>query len=243
MMKDPKAELRTYLCKLTHRFLNIKSLHQELRKIYEWETPDRIKTLERGMHFFQLATYSLSRIVFVELSMFLSDKEERSLLDWLKKAKEHAASVEPTRYNATNSERERIECEEYCNIIDNQICQLHARKCVINRIKAHRDKAIAHLDKRYFDDPKTLNRDYPLDDGDIDDIMEVVSSILRKHYSCLFETDMCMEILSIYNVDEVLKYVRAFQRARSDRTLIKKGFMPVVYERDNYSGESGEKQP
>ena len=156
---------------LAYRHLNdLKSPEKFSSWIYSVPTPDRIEALIPGMHFFNLATYSLSRIVFVELSMFLSDKEERSLLDWLKKAKEHAASVEPTRYNAANSERERIECEEYCNIIDNQICQLHARKCVINRIKAHRDKAIAHLDKRYFDDPKTLNRDYPLDDGDIGDL-------------------------------------------------------------------------
>ena len=73
--------------------------------------------------------------------------------------------------------------------------------------------------------------------------MEVVSSILQKHYICLFKTNISIEILSSYNVDTVLKYVRAFMRARGDQTLIKKGFMPVVYEQDDYSGESSEKQP
>jgi hypothetical protein len=162
--------------------------------------------------------------------MFLSEKEARSLLDWLTKAKEHAASVKPTRYNASYSggERKPIKPEEYRAIIDDQIAQLHARKDVIDRIKARRDKAIAHLDKAYFDDPKALDRDYPLGNDDIDDLMEVVSSTLRKHHSCLFEADMRMEVVSVHTVDTVLQYARAFMRARRDFNLIEKGFRPVV---------------
>ena len=237
-MNNPQAELRKYLDKLIHRYLNIKSLHQELKSIFEWESPARIEALSLGVHFFQLVTYSLSRIVLVELSMFLSEKEARSLLDWLKKAKEHAASVKFTRYNATYSEgeRERIKPEEYRAIIDDQIAQLHDRKNVIDRIKARRDKAIAHLDKAYFDDPKALDRDYPLRDDDIDDLMEVAGSILRKHHSCLFEADMRMEVVSVHNVDTILRYARAFMRARRDFNLIEKGFRPVEYMRDDYRG-------
>lgn len=243
-MNNPKAELRKYLDTLIRRYLNIKSLHQQLKSIFEWETPARIEALNLGVYFFHLVTYSLSRTVLVELSMFLSEKEARSLLDWLTKAKEHAASVKPTRYNASYSggEREPIKPEEYRAIIDDQIAQLHAQKDVIDRIKARRDKAIAHLDKAYFDDPKALDRDYPLGNDDIDDLMEVVSSTLRKHHSCLFEADMRMEVVSVHTVDTVLQYARAFMRARRDFNLIEKGFRPVVYMQDDYRGESGEEQ-
>ena len=101
-----------------------------------------------GHYFFQLATYSISRIVLVEMSMFLSEAEDRSLLDWLRKAKEHAASMKPTRYNATHSDYEPIQPQEYRATIDDQIAQLEAQKDVIDRIKAHRDKTIAHMDKK-----------------------------------------------------------------------------------------------
>ena len=237
-MNNPKAELQKYLDRLIRRYLNIKSLHQQLKSIFEWETPAKIEALNLGAYFFQLVTYSLSRTVLVELSMFLSEREARSLLDWLKKAKEHAASVKPTRYNARNigGEREPIKPEEYRAIIDDQIAQLHAREDVIDRIKARRDKAIAHLDKAYFDDPKALDRDYPLGDDDIDNLMEVVGSILRKHHSCIFQADMRMEVVSVHTVDTVLQYARAFMRARRDFNLIEKGFRPAAYIQDDYKG-------
>ncbi len=237
-MDNPHDELRTYLDKLVHRYLNIKSLDQQLESISDWKAPDKIEALNLGDYFFQLATYSLSRIVLVELSMFLSEKEERSLLDWLKKAREHAASMKPTRYNATSSEREPIKPEKYCAIIDDQIAQLQARKNVIDRIKARRDKAIVHLDKEHFDNTQSIDGVYPLSDDEIDNLMEFVSGILRKHYSCLYEESMSMEVVSIYDLNTVLGYARAWMRARSDRNLRKKGFRPVAYESDDYSVES-----
>lgn len=96
-MKNPKTELRSYLERLIHRYLNVKSLLKELKALLDWQTPSRIEAFNLGGHFFQLVTYSLSRTVFVELSMLLSEKEERSLVKWLKKAREHAASIGPTR--------------------------------------------------------------------------------------------------------------------------------------------------
>ena len=240
LMHNPKVELREYLDNLIHRYLNIKSMNQQHKSILEWKTPTRIEALNLGSHFFLLVAYSLERTVLVELLMLLSQGEERSLLDWLKKAREHAAAMKPTRYNPNYSggEREPIKPKEYRALIDDQIAQLDARKNITERIKARRDKAIAHLDKAYFDDPKALYRDYPLSDNDINDLMEVVSSILRKHHSCLFEADIVMEVSSVHTVDTVLQYTRAFMRVRKDCDLIEKGFMPQLYMRDDYQGKS-----
>ena len=233
-MKNPNDELREYLNKLIHHYLNIKSLDQQLKSIYEWNTPARSKTLNLGAHFFWVANYSISRIIFVELLMFLSEDEDRSLLDWLKKAKEHAASMNPTRFNKIEREYELIKPKKYCCIIDCQIAQLQVRQDVIDRIKAHRDKAIVHLDKKYFNDSQALDTNYPLSAGDIDDLMEVVSCILRKHYSCLFQASMSMEVASVQNVDTLLQYARAWMRVRRDRNLLDKGFKPFEYMRDDY---------
>lgn len=233
-MKNPNDELREYLYKLIHRYRNIKSLDQQLKSIYEWNTPVRIEALNLGAHFFWVADYSLSRIIFVELSMFLSEKEARSLRKWLNKAKEHAASMNPTRFNKIEREYEPIKPEKYRHIIDCQIAQLQDRQDVIDRIKAHRDKKIEHLDKDYFNDPQALDENYPLNADDIGDLMEVGSCILREHYSCLFQASMSMEVGSVQSVDTLLQYARAWMRARRDFNLIEKGFKPVEYMREDY---------
>ncbi len=235
-MKNPKTRLREYLDRLIRRFLNTKSLHLELKRISGWQIPGKIEVFNLGSYFFELAKYSLWRTILVEMAMILSPKEQVSLIDWLKKAREHAPSLAPTRYNPSYSgvKREPIKPKEYRALIDRHINRLDAQRDVIHRIKSQRDKAIAHLDKAYFDNPKALDKDYPLGDDDIDRLMEVVSDILGKHHSWLFEADLRMEILSTRNVDVVLKYARAFQRARKDRTLIKKGFKPIDYMQDEY---------
>jgi AbiU2 len=237
-MKNPKTQLHEYLGTLIHRFLNTKSLYQELKRIYGWKTPKRFEAYNLGTYFFELAEYSLLRIVLVEMSMLLSKNEERSLIDWLRKAREHAPSLRPTHYNPSYSasDRQPINEKEYRALIDSHKSRLDAQQHVIDRIKAHRDKAIAHFDSAYFNNPKALNK-YPLTYSDIDRLMDVVSEILRKHHSCLSKADLRMEILSTRNVDLVLNYARAFQRARKDRALIKKGFKPVAYLRDEYEGD------
>src|SRR5262249_17343359 len=137
----------------------------------------------------------------------------------------------------SGGEREPIKLREYRALIDDQIVQLDARKETIERIKARRDKAIAHLDKAYFDDPQALYWDYPLSDKAIDDFMWLVSITLRKHYSCLFEADTRMEVSSVHTVHTVLQYTRAFMRVRKDFALIEKGFMPKLYMEDDYQGK------
>lgn len=238
-MKNPKTQLREYLDVLIHRFLNTKSLYQELKRIYGWKTPKRFQAYNLGAYFFELAEYSLLRIVLVEMSMLLSKNEERSLIDWLKKAREHAASLGPTCYNPSYSggERRPIKEKEYRALIDRHTNRLDAQQKVIDRIKARRNKAIAHFDSAYFNNLNALDKRYPLTYSDIDRLMDLVGEILRKHHSCLFKADPRMEILSTRNVDLVLNYARAFQRARKDRALIKNGFKPVAYMQDEYERE------
>lgn len=235
-MKNPNTQLREYLDTLIQRFLNTKSLYQELKCVYGWKTPKRFEAYNLGAYFFELAEYSLLRVILVELSMLLSKNEVRSLIDWLEKAREHAASLGPTCYNPSYSggERQPMKEKEYCALIDRHKSRLDAQQNVIDRIKARRDKAIAHFDSAYFNNLKALDKRYPLAYSEIDRLMDVVSDILRKHYSCLFKADLRMEILSTRNIDLVLNYARAFQRTRKDRALIRKGFKPGAYMRDEY---------
>ena len=234
LMKKPHDEIREYFKKLFHRYLYITSLHQELKTIYGWSTSARIEALnEIGGGFFSLVIYNFQRTVLLELSMFLSEKEKRSLFNWLKEAKKHAASVKPTSYKATNDKHELIETETYCAIIDDQIAQLQDRENIINRIKAHRDKGIAHLEKKFFDIYSiSLDEKYPLNDADIDELMEVVSCILQKQYSCLFKAGTTTKVGTLQGVDKVLRYTYAWAQVRKDFDLIEgnKVFRSAEYE-------------
>lgn len=173
----------------------------------------------------------MTRIYLLELAVILSPREKRSLIDWLKKAREHAKSIHPTRYNRhyDKNELEPIKVEEYKTIIDKHLNELDSHKNVIDRIKALRDKSIAHLDKAYFDNPYAIYEDYPVKNDEIVQLIEAVSRILEEHYGYLFQAGAQMEIFSERNVDAILNYVRAFQRILKDRDLVKSGFRPVKY--------------
>jgi len=240
-MEDPKTQLRDYLDTLIHRFLNTKSLRQELSTIHEWNRPGRRQALNLGAYFFQLASYSLSRMVLVELCRLLTERENRSLLDWLRKAKEHAGSIEPARYSprGSGSEYELIDRSEYREIVDSHLEMLSSQSDVIGHIKARRDKSIAHFDKKYFGDQKAIYEDYPLGDEDLDQLMSDVSEILREHYLYLFKSNLLMEVTSARRVETILDYVRAFQRVRSDHDLLKKGFRPMEYRGDDFNEGDG----
>ncbi|MFB0515650.1 MAG: hypothetical protein ACETWG_03490, partial [Candidatus Neomarinimicrobiota bacterium] len=207
-MKDPGNQLRDYLDKLIRRFLYIKSLDRQLKIINEWETPNRVEALNIGSYFFRLVVYSFNRTILIELCKLVSDKEKKSMVDWLKKAKEHAASIRPTRHNPDYSEAERepIKPEEYRTIIDNQEAQLDAQKIVIDRVKAQRDRALAHSDAAYFNNPQALYKRYPLSTKDIDGLMDTVSEILRQQDFFLRRGYFLeMEVKSAHNVDLILR--------------------------------------
>lgn len=229
-MNNPKEKLREYLKQIVYKFLNIKSLACELKRINAWSTQEREDALNHGYYFFQLTKYSMTRIYLVELAAMLSEHEDRSLIDWLMKACVHARSICPTRYNPNGeNERDAIKENEYRKIIDQNISDLDSFNDLINRIKSWRDKFIAHFDKSCFDKPLAIYKKYPIADSEIEELIECVARILHEHYSYLFHVDARMEILSNTNVDSILRYVQAFQKIWKDKKLRDTGFRAADY--------------
>ena len=237
-MTSPHDEMRSYLKQLVHRYLNTDSMNKQIADMAQWDVPDRREALEHGAYFFKCVTYGLWRIVLVELSMLLSSSENRSLTDWLEKAKVHSGPIKPTRHSAAypHGDREPVPNEEYCRIIDGQLQQIKAQKDVIDRIRTHRDKTIAHLDKLYFDNPEAIFNDYPLSMTDVRSLMDLVRGILKSHYSYLFGSDLDMAVYSVHTLDAVLQHVQGFIRVQEDPDLLKKGFSPAKYLSDVYEG-------
>lgn len=233
-MNDPQKQLRDYLKRLIENYLYIKALDGQLKLLAEWESPKRVEAIELGGYFFQLVTYTFGRTILIELYKLLSKREDKSLLDWLKKAFEHAGAINPTLYNPETGLRESVPVQEYRKIIKQHEAEIDAHSVTIQRIKSRRDKALAHAESAYFNDPKKAYKKYPLSCSDIDTLMDTVSEILRWHHVYLLQSDMRMEVVSATNVDVVLQYARGFQRARKNRALIEKGFKPFRYMHDDY---------
>lgn len=87
-MEDPKKQLNEYLNNLIFRYLHIHSLNHQVSLILEWESPGKLQTLNIGSHFFNLTINNFSRTVLLELCKLVSNREQKSLIDWLRKAKE-----------------------------------------------------------------------------------------------------------------------------------------------------------
>lgn len=228
-MNNPDVELRDYLKLLIGRVLAIKSTSQELRSSLEWRKGEKLETYRLGSYFLDLAAYSMSRTMLVELAAMLSSTEDRSLVDFLIKAREHAKQLNPTRENRTTKQRETVAVVEFQSIIDDQLEALRQLDPIVNRIKARRGKSIVHFEKRYFDDSKQLYADFPLDNSDIDSVLETIDIVFKSHHSLLLAAGISMNVVSVHTLKTLLKYARAFQRARKDRDLIDKGFRPADF--------------
>ena len=230
-MINPKEKLREYLNILIHRFLHSKSIYQELLHISAWRISKiGADTINLSGPFFQMVNYCMTRIYIVEFASLFSKKEDRSLFDWLDRAYEHAKALEPSIYSPNDtSDRKTIKPREYQTIIRKHIAQLDSHSDEINRIKALRDKLIAHFDKSYFENPELAFENYPVTPSEIGELIGTTSRIMKKHYSYLFNADLRMELIVSGNVDNVLFSALAFQQIKNDRELIKSGFRPSKY--------------
>lgn len=228
---------REYLDRIIKRYLNIKGLHRQLTEILEWQQPNRVTALKVSPYFFRLTIYSMSRIILVELTSLLQAREDRSLISWLKNARSNFQNVDPAQLTVYESYSEciRMTSQDYCKLIDTQLEQIRAESITIERIRARRNKSIAHLEAAYFDDPGRLNKDFPLTDDDIDRLFQVLDDVLRKQHNAVFASDLLMDVHSTGHVDRLLTAARAWHRVRKDNDLIiKSGFRPVDYTRDEY---------
>ncbi|OGU55515.1 MAG: hypothetical protein A2V66_07095 [Ignavibacteria bacterium RBG_13_36_8] len=231
-MGESKEDVREYLNKLIRQLVFIKSLDKQLKLISEWESPQRIIALNIGSHFFRLVTYSFKRTIMIELCKLFSDKEQKSIIDFLNYVKKHAAIIEPSRFNPESQTREKTSQDEYMKVIDGHITLIESKKDIISNLKGHRDKLLVHSDAKYFDDSKILYMKYPLDDTEVDDLIATAKDILECHHVYLLKSHLEIEVHSTSDVDTVLWHTRGFKRVWEDKRAT--FLYPYLYKLDDY---------
>lgn len=231
-MTNPKEELRDYLKILIHRLLYIKGINKQLKLIKEWETPNRIVALEIGSYFFKLIGFSFNRTLLIELCLLLDGREDKSIIDWLNKALEHAKSLEPSIYNSEKGQWEISNVNSYQKIIGEQQELINSKKIIINNIKGRRDATLVHSDAKYFNNPEDTYTKFPLTNNDIESVIETATKILRMQYLYLFNSDLDIQVHATSNIDTILGYTRAFRRVWEDKRAL--ALYPVLYKLDDY---------
>ena len=234
-MQNPKVELREYLSKLITRLLYIKGMNKQLKLLKEWETPNRIIALETGAYFFRLVGFSFNRTLLIELCMLFDDREEKCIVDWLNKAKEHSKSLEPTLFNPESEKQEILNSEIYQKIVNEQQDLIASKKEIIDRVKNRRDKALAHSDAKYFNKPDDLYVKFPLSIEEIEDLIKTATEILRMQYVYLFESDLDIQVHALTNIDRILSHIRGFQRVWHDKRAT--SLYPYLYKEDDFEGK------
>jgi len=100
-------------------------------------------------------------------------------------------------------------------------------------LKTRRDKAIAHTDSSFFNNPDDHFEKYPLPKEDIKTLIELISSILRLQAVFIFESDYDLSTVhTVNNLNRVLQFVQGFERAQKDKQLQEKGVYVMRYKWD-----------
>lgn len=232
-MTNPKKEIREYLSNLIKQLLYINGLDEQLKIIKDWESENKFEALNIGGYFFRLVAYSFNRTILIELCKLFSDKKkQKSIVDFLKKAREHTSSIEASKFNPASQKREILKPEVYHSYIDEQEKLITSKNKIIINLKTHRDKALAHSDSAYFSDPEKLYKNFPLDTEEIDELMKVATEILRYQHVYLLESDLEIKVYSVRSIDAVLQYVRAYKRILDDKEI--NGAEFLRYKWDDY---------
>jgi len=237
-MLNPKTEIREYLEKLVRQYIMITGMNNQLKIMREWESPNRIEALNEGAYFFRLVSFSFTRTLLIEIAKFISEKENKSLIDFLITAKKNSKCLFPKKNNPDSKNRDPITEKEFVEIIDNQLEEIEKHCEIISNINSRRDKAFAHTDKQYFNNQSKFYAQFPIKLADIENLMNTISEILRTQHSYLLNSDIDLEVKSTGNVDRILINNRAFNRVSRDKNLIKLGIKPFEYGLDDYSNDN-----
>lgn len=212
-MTNPKTELRDYLGKLIERFIFIKHIWDDLKAFESWlQRPYGIDALEEGASFFNLVQRTCNQTLLIEICKFIDEDEEKSMIDFLNKCKENAKQLEPTSLITEGFPRKIISSEKFGTILDGMIAKLDAHEKVIQNLKARRDKALAHTDASFFNNPDQHFETYPLMVEDISKLLKTIEEILKRQALHLLQADYDFTLHTVRGVDRVLEFMRAYNK-------------------------------
>lgn len=196
-------EYREYLKAEVVRLISYIKLYRRLHERKE----DRLTEMNIAPAFFQVTLDSLFTSIILWIDNLLNRKSERGFWNFLAFIENNRKIFEiselqkrrdfpdghwmldrdPLTFNTIEEDRRKIQNLES-----------------ISSIKHRRDKFHAHFDKDYFFDRKRIGQDAPLIWKDMDDIFELMKSILNKYSASYDGNTYHLVPFNVYDVDRLL---------------------------------------
>jgi hypothetical protein len=101
--------------------------------------------------------------------------------------------------------------------LQSQRDRIEAFQPTLERLKKQRHKAYAHLDKRQVLDPKAFAQEFPLDQDDIREAIDLAHDVLQEHYGARYNSHLEMKIVGAVSVRHLLELVREGRKCREEK--------------------------
>ena len=212
--KNPEKTFEEYREHLKAEIVRLISYMKLYRRLHE-RKEDRLDAMNIAPSFFQVTMDSLFTAIILWVDNLLSRKSERGFWNFL-------AFIENNRkiFDILELQKRRefpdghwmLERDPITfNTIQEDRCKIKNLKS-LDSINWRRDKFHAHFDKEYFFDRKKISQDAPLKWNDMDDIFELMKSILNKYSSSYDGNTYHLVPFNVHDVDRVLDVLHETNR-------------------------------
>lgn len=124
-------------------------------------------------------------------------------------------------FAATNGSKIKWETGTFSeNVAFRHKSNLAAHAAVISSIQGRRDKVLAHLDRKYFFEPESVDDDYPITDDAIIALANAIIDILSEHERGISNT-ISFHLAEFYHIaiDNMVRDLESVACARKEASL------------------------
>ncbi|MCG2587781.1 hypothetical protein [Rhodohalobacter sulfatireducens] len=212
-----REEIIAHLKELRDSVLYTGTLLHQMNLLIEWEENDPDDEAGIRGQFFGMISVCFYRVIVLECYKLIWDTEHQNLYQFLNQLSRYYDEIKPE-----DGDGRKVEKKEYVNLIRMQKKSLSKFDDVKDNIQKLRNNLIAHSDKDYYLNKYQVSRDFPVSWAEINELLDLIKLIIRKHYSLLTNADIDMSrIHSSQNARLYLTRLRAMERFWKNKNINK----------------------
>lgn len=192
----------------------------ELHKLMISSQKEHLSEINEFLAFYQLAKKSFLYVCIIELAKLYeygSESGLKKLIDicdanhnlFLKKI--HNEIIDCGSDKVVKSYDIKIEIKRDIAKAKKRLENLAG---VIENLKGQRDKFYAHLDKEYQDKPSDLSNDYPLNYGEINELIDAATNICNTFYQNLCRTSHACQTSNWNDINNIFKMIKGYKEMK-----------------------------
>lgn len=158
--------------------------------------------------FFGMVSVCFYRVIVLECYKLVWNTEHQNMFQFLNQLSQYYEKIEPE-----DGKGNKIEKSDYVDLIREQKKEIRQFNGVKDNLQNLRNNLIAHSKEDYFLDKNKVSKDFPVSWTDLNELLDLIKSIVRTHYSLITDSDIDMSrIHSAQNSRMYLTRLRAMER-------------------------------